>query len=194
MKCPQCGSGLFGREINGVQFHVCENCGGIWFDRTKLADLRFANQDKLELLNVEVHGTVGPADRNVSLICPACALSLHPFTYALDATLELEVCQKCGGFFIPHVEAKAFADSLRSPVEPVANSSALGEFVPDTDPDEKTFHRVDPNVIVPIAERRYVTNRYPGGWDYGYDYVGGSGASVAADIALVGFYVLVDLL
>ena len=47
MKCPRCGGALAEREYHHVTVDVCENCGGMWFDK-----------GEVEMLEHVEHGTL----------------------------------------------------------------------------------------------------------------------------------------
>jgi len=183
--CPDCQTELADKAFSGVHVHPCPNCGGVWFDHGKLEELRSSHAQNLEDLDEGVHGRVEPSTHQHNLSCPDCKGALSPYSYALNAKIEMDVCHDCRGIWVRHEGIAMLAYSIKAsrpdlPPAPVNYPSSTMV--------------VQPPAPRPIRPGYGYDTRYEGGYDY--DYMDGAyfRQSVAADIATVAVFTALDFL
>ena len=113
MKCPDCGKNL--KEVSAsarygarIKIDQCQNCGGIWFDNFELFPISKKEIKKIENVNVrklQEKSLLGSG----SNLCPKCLMKMKIFKdYNFPKQLEVEYCEKCGGFWMNRGKATDF--------------------------------------------------------------------------------------
>jgi Zn-finger nucleic acid-binding protein len=102
LECPRCAATLVRLRIGGVDTDVCEQCGGLWLDRTELA--RFDRPEVVFGDALVAHLKQFPAvllDHTVRLRCPHhrdVVMLRRP--YAAGVPVEIDECPQCGGVWL----------------------------------------------------------------------------------------------
>jgi Zn-finger nucleic acid-binding protein len=101
-RCPRSSLLLVRLRIGGIDTDVCEDCGGLWLDRSELA--RFASPDSVFGDALVAHLSQFPPtllDHSIRLTCPR-----HPDVVMLRrrfspvAAVEIDECPACGGIWL----------------------------------------------------------------------------------------------
>ncbi len=120
--CPVC----LGVKMNKMQLpdsqwvmDYCPRCGGIWFDRGEVQQLRSYKPQALwsrvtpnrEMFRMSCHDCHGLMDRNAPacpvcgwkniIDCPTCGQTMKAVTYQ---NLKLDVCKHCQGIWFDQIE------------------------------------------------------------------------------------------
>ena len=112
--CPACNVKM--KEVQTVSHygsHIfldqCGKCGGIWFDSFELYEVSPAEATKIDAMDVDKLIKFHVFKQSV-LLCP---LDKNPLTAFKDkyfpATLKVENCSRCGGFWLNCGEFKEYA-------------------------------------------------------------------------------------
>jgi membrane associated rhomboid family serine protease/DNA-directed RNA polymerase subunit M/transcription elongation factor TFIIS len=103
MRCPKCNSSILlaaGYQNNEVD--VCQQCGGIWFEKNELNSvLSSVNETDDE---IDFKSTLGDAIGTSAINCPACASALDKYHLLKDYHVEVDLCHRCEGTWIDHEE------------------------------------------------------------------------------------------
>ncbi len=102
VKCASCGHAMLVTVVEGIEFDMCPNCGGIWLDATELEGL---------------FGT---------MVCPKCA-SLMTVREMHD--VEYDLCPKCGGVWLDRGELGMLVEHE---VQRGERRSRIGKFLDDS--------------------------------------------------------------
>ena len=104
MDCPRCKIILQDNILGGVVYKKCSKCGGFWFDKGELHQIR-QEKDwfKIETNVEEATSTVIKG----SLQCPRCSELLHTIEYAHETGIKIDVCSKCEGLWLDSGEIQA---------------------------------------------------------------------------------------
>lgn len=111
-KCPKCKTSAM-VEMNTpdhVTLDFCEDCNGLWFDSSELAEYLGLTKD---LLDFEA---VRPQARETDLACPKCAGGLLEMPFTTQAELLIDYCPACEGTFFDFREA-AQAQTIAADLE-----------------------------------------------------------------------------
>lgn len=109
MDCPRCKEPLsttMHNEVNTVlEIDLCNNCGGIWFDKGELARI-----DKIiEPQFIEIRKIPRQRDQLEALHCPSC--EDHPMMdkaeHPRDKKVILDYCETCKGIWLDKGELEA---------------------------------------------------------------------------------------
>ena len=90
-KCPECSVELASMSVRGVDVRRCTECGGLWFDREKLAVLQ------TQVLSSPV-GVQLATPRVPSGACPRCPKATLDSGTLSDRTVA--ACPDCGGVWV----------------------------------------------------------------------------------------------
>lgn len=102
--CPECGGKTSVVPLCGIEFDVCSECGGAWFDRTELD--RFAEGVADESVRAEAREILalpspGPASRTTEvryLDCPICRMRMMRRNYKTVSGVIVDACDPHGCF------------------------------------------------------------------------------------------------
>jgi len=106
LTCPRSATPLVRLRVGGVDTDVCEDCGGLWLDRSELA--RFEHPDSAFGDALAAHLAQFPAaviDHSVRLRCPRhSATVMLRRVYSRDVPVEIDECPECGGVWLDTYE------------------------------------------------------------------------------------------
>jgi membrane associated rhomboid family serine protease/DNA-directed RNA polymerase subunit M/transcription elongation factor TFIIS len=103
IKCPKCqGSELVSAKYGNDVVDVCQQCGGIWFEKNELNSMLSSIHDSKEGIDFKatLGNAIGTSDKN----CPACTDTLHSYHLLKDYHVEVDLCHQCDGTWIDHEE------------------------------------------------------------------------------------------
>ncbi|MBK7904377.1 MAG: zf-TFIIB domain-containing protein [Proteobacteria bacterium] len=101
LRCPRSSILLARLRIGGIDTDVCEDCGGLWLDRTEIA--RFQNSNSVFGDALVAHLNQFPPsliDHSIRLTCPH-----HPDAvmlrrkFSVAVPVEIDECPECGGIW-----------------------------------------------------------------------------------------------
>lgn len=101
LRCPRSSILLARLRIGGIDTDVCEDCGGLWLDRTEIA--RFRNSNSVFGDALVAHLNQFPPsliDHSIRLTCPH-----HPDAvmlrrkFSVAVPVEIDECPECGGIW-----------------------------------------------------------------------------------------------
>lgn len=102
LRCPRSSLPLTRIRVGGIDTDVCEDCGGLWLDRTELA--RFQHPENVFGDALVAHLNQFPPtliDHSIRLTCPH-----HPDVAMLRrrfspvVPVEIDECPECGGIWL----------------------------------------------------------------------------------------------
>ena len=104
MNCPKCQKVLENGIFADVVYHKCKTCGGFWFDKDELREIK-QNKDWFKLDS----GVAGATSKTYKgeLKCPRCDEKLHTIEYAQESGIRVDVCSECDGLWLDAGELKA---------------------------------------------------------------------------------------
>ena len=105
MKCPVCRTLMFVVEYDGIELDVCQDCGGIWFDRGEL-DLVLGDHAALEL-------TPRVADE-AGRDCPICSNLMGKMNIGPDEGVLIDACGEQCGMWFDRGEVRDLVDALEA--------------------------------------------------------------------------------
>src|SRR5947209_15607745 len=112
LQCPRDSGELGGRRIGGrvlgFRIDVCPKCHGTWFDRGELRQV--TNDTAIEGL-IKEYATTAPNPIR-------CLRDRTPMKKRTIGDVEIDVCPKCGGFWVDGgelEELEAAAQSVETP-------------------------------------------------------------------------------
>jgi len=98
MNCPKCDDQrLTANLIGEIEVDHCNECGGLWLDRSELPQLLEANAADVKSLRR------GNDQRNANALrgkCPRCAKELLRVHSALKKQVTVDSCPDCGGVWL----------------------------------------------------------------------------------------------
>jgi Zn-finger nucleic acid-binding protein len=107
VRCPRDGSELsarhLGGRIHGFRIDVCAKCGGTWFDR---GELRRVTHDAAIERMLRDYATSAPNPIT-------CLRDGSPMKRRKIEDVEVDVCGKCGGFWVHGGELEALEAAAR---------------------------------------------------------------------------------
>lgn len=119
--CPDCSTAMKSEAAFGVQYDVCPQCAGVWFDADELRTLMANNPMAPEMIDDEEKPAVqqqqhGPS----SLLCPVCQEPLQHYHYLYNSPIMLQICEKCGGLWVQHGELTQIEHWLQQATGPMS--------------------------------------------------------------------------
>lgn len=101
MNCPKCNVELASFSAEGVDMDLCDQCGGVWFDKGELAFYTETSED------VPAIGNAIDAGRQVNCECPRCDdVKLVETRFVEGSDLLVDICPRCKGVFLDKGELK----------------------------------------------------------------------------------------
>ena len=116
MECPICKKDLNDYLLKDVVYQRCGNCGGFWFDKDKLGQIKkqkdwFKVDTILKEAKLKViHG---------ELKCPRCSETLHILEYSHETGIKVNLCSKCEGLWLDSGELQAIHEASESWMEKI---------------------------------------------------------------------------
>jgi len=116
MKCPACDRGLTGVQVGSVLLDVCKGgCGGIWFDVHELEKVTEENQELPADVDVDCDVAVN-VDFDRTRQCPRCdGVDLERRLPHLGSVVEIDLCPRCGGYWLDCGELEKIRAETGSP-------------------------------------------------------------------------------
>lgn len=101
--CPRCGDGTDVVRLGALELDLCRGCGGLWFDRGELEQLRHAATDVVTANQVvEALKVLQQHKRSVDvssyLDCPVCGQGMARKNYRDVSGIMLDRCTSHGTF------------------------------------------------------------------------------------------------
>ena len=117
MQCPECKVKMQEVKTSShygipIVLDQCQKCGGTWFDKGELYRTKHGVAQKIDkLLNIKKLSEFSVFEKK-NLICPndSSKLKLIKDRY-FPQHIQIETCQKCGGFWFNHGEFAKFQNS-----------------------------------------------------------------------------------
>lgn len=111
--CPKCGGRLQPVVYAGVEIDRCVNCGGLWFDRQEVEQLREIKGS--ESLDIGDPRMGNQFDRTASKVeCPRCQGQQMIRMLDIDEySIWYEKCPCCQGIWLDAGEFKKFKDNFQ---------------------------------------------------------------------------------
>ncbi len=104
--CPHChNSSLVLSQYHGEEVDLCQDCGGLWFEKGEL-DFSLAQADP-ERDQVRVEARREPSLATTGLRCPDCATPMNRHLLLPGYQVEVEACHRCHGVWLEHDELDA---------------------------------------------------------------------------------------
>ncbi|MCS7243160.1 MAG: zf-TFIIB domain-containing protein [Candidatus Calescibacterium sp.] len=133
MDCPRCKT--FGNvvemkaaSLNNIEIDLCEECGGIWFDKQELGKATNISKEDIDRFT-EVLGNAKEFDksRDTELECPRCNVPLFKYRYMYTSNIYIDECDKCEGVWIDKGELLAIVNYLEeaSKIDPEKEAAIL---------------------------------------------------------------------
>jgi len=104
MDCPRCKAVLKDNILGGVVYQKCDKCGGFWFDKGELHQIRQEKDWFKIATNIE---KATSHVKKGSLACPRCSESLKTIEYSHETGIKVEVCPICEGLWLDSAEIQA---------------------------------------------------------------------------------------
>ncbi|MBN1384406.1 MAG: zf-TFIIB domain-containing protein [Elusimicrobia bacterium] len=112
MNCPKCKKVLSDGILGDVVYQKCNGCGGFWFDK---GDLKQIKKEKDWFKIDTVVEKAKPKITRGKLKCPRCVETLHTIEYshplrrieAGETDIKVNVCSKCEGLWLDSGELQA---------------------------------------------------------------------------------------
>jgi Zn-finger nucleic acid-binding protein len=97
MKCPKCGGECEGKILGVTIYDRCKKCGGLWFDKNELYQIRHEKDwFKIDTAVPGAHISTEKGDFK----CPRCREKLQTIKYEHQTSIKIDVCPKCEGIFL----------------------------------------------------------------------------------------------
>ena len=104
MNCPKCKEVLVDGILGDVVYQKCNNCGGFWFDKGELKQIK-KEKDWFKIDTVVENAT--SKITKGKLKCPHCRETLHTIEYSHETGIKINVCSKCEGLWLDSGELQA---------------------------------------------------------------------------------------
>ena len=104
MYCPRCEAVLQDNILGGIVYQKCSKCGGFWFDKGELHQIRQEKDWFKIATNIE---NASSKITKGSLKCPRCSELLHTIEYSHETGIKVNVCPKCEGLWLDSTEIQA---------------------------------------------------------------------------------------
>lgn len=131
--CPNCRIPMELHHIHGIEYDVCPECAGIWFDQGELGKARAASINSLSSLETN-HSPSATAVPHPAIVkaCPNDLTSLTTYRYSASPEVDLDHCPNCGGVWVEENELGKMDLAFRKRLDrtPIADeaSQELGIF------------------------------------------------------------------
>lgn len=97
IKCPKCNGECEEKILGATIYDRCKNCGGLWFDKNELYQIR--NEKDWFKIDTTVKGA-NISTKKGDFKCPRCREKLHTIKYEHQTSIKIDVCPKCDGIFL----------------------------------------------------------------------------------------------
>jgi len=127
MECPKCKEMMEERKSGTVEIDYCSGCGGTWFDKNELREVRNAEDTDLSWMEFDLwvdNDKLVVTDK--STVCPSCGEGMPTVGYA-DTGVEIEYCIKCGGIWLDKDEFTKIIDALEEDLLTMTSREYLEE-------------------------------------------------------------------
>jgi len=108
LQCPREGAELGGQQLGGrvlgFRIDVCPKCHGTWFDR---GELRLVTNDRAIEALIKDYATTAPNPIQ-------CVRDRTPMRKRTIGDVEIDVCQKCGGFWVDGGELEELEEAVQA--------------------------------------------------------------------------------
>ncbi|MBN2407454.1 MAG: zf-TFIIB domain-containing protein [Elusimicrobia bacterium] len=104
MNCPRCSAVLDDHILQGKIYHKCDGCGGLWFDRGELAQI------KQEKNWFTIDSAANPSAARINegdMKCPRDGFNLRSIEYEHETGVKVDICPECEGLWLDAGEVKA---------------------------------------------------------------------------------------
>jgi len=98
LSCPKCDAPMRRVQFDQVEVDRCMQCGGIWFDRNELDDLRRAQG--AEVIDTGDARVGAALDAQTHVPCPVCAVPMNRVPDEHKPHIWHERCPSCQGWFL----------------------------------------------------------------------------------------------
>ena len=114
MNCPDCNYPLRQKKIQNVIVDECPKCGGIWFDKDELRQVKDASDSDLNWMDFEIwkHLKKYGAKKSERL-CPHCNRQMALLNYE-NTNVEIDFCIGCQGIWLDKNELKNIIAALEN--------------------------------------------------------------------------------
>ncbi len=133
MICPRCKtlgekSDLQKVSISGIEVDICQECGGIWFDKQEFGQVISASQSDIKHIHSLLENTREfDKTKDVELECPKCGQLMFKYRYMYTSNIYIDSCEKCEGIWIDKGELLQIIEYLdqASKVDPEKEAAVL---------------------------------------------------------------------
>ncbi|MCS7165372.1 MAG: zf-TFIIB domain-containing protein [Candidatus Calescibacterium sp.] len=135
MNCPRCRT--FGNEvelkqisISEILIDVCDECGGIWFDKQELGQAIQTSKEEIQKLTETLSNAIEfDKTKDVEMNCPKCNDKMFKYRYMYTSNIYIDGCDKCEGVWIDKGELLEIINYLEeaSKVDPEKEQMLLAK-------------------------------------------------------------------
>lgn len=100
--CPHCQVPLEQVDLDGLAFHVCAQCRGIWLPQVRLTEWLGASPAAVARIDAAYPVQLNPeVFAGLTMNCPECrTILLHPGDVAGSPGRTAPLCSRCGGIWL----------------------------------------------------------------------------------------------
>ncbi|MFN4219383.1 MAG: zf-TFIIB domain-containing protein [bacterium] len=132
MTCPRCKTRgeiyhLKKANLENIEIDICENCGGIWFDKSELGQAVKISSEEIQKLTNILENTNQVEKEDVELNCPRCDIPMMKYRYMYTSNIYIDSCEKCEGIWIDKGELIQIINYLEesSKIDPEKEAAIL---------------------------------------------------------------------
>jgi len=127
MKCPKCDRTLESIVINHNKVDRCNLCGGIWFDKDELKNVKDERDHNLSWLDFDLWSDEGKLKPSGTFVdCPRDGKPLFKIKYG-PSDVMVDICLDCHGVWLDKDELDKILKELKEKV----NKETLPEYMKD---------------------------------------------------------------
>lgn len=128
MQCPKCEQSLEKFSIQGVSVDRCQHCGGVWFGKDELQQIRDERDENLGWLDFDLWSDANQLESEEGgfIGCPNDGKNLFKIKYG-SSGVTVDVCLDCRGVWLDKGELDKILEKLADRV----NSETLPEYLKD---------------------------------------------------------------
>lgn len=115
MECPACGDALVTTPIDGMDFHDCLRCKGVWFEGDELRRALDDSDEELDWLAVGLFSTTATSDAGRRR-CPRCREPMTTLAYP-HSGVRVDVCRADRGVWLDDGEFDRIVASLEHEID-----------------------------------------------------------------------------
>jgi len=133
MKCPKCDKYLDEVLINHSKVDRCGRCGGIWFDKDELKNVKDERDHNLSWLDFDLWSNENHLKPSGTFInCPRDGKPLFKIKYG-PSDVMVDVCLECRGVWLDKNELDKILKELKEKI----NTETLPEYLKDLEEEIK---------------------------------------------------------